>query len=216
MSFIDYIPFIGSAVGAAASYRGQREANETNLRIGRENNAFSAQQAAMNRDFQERMVGQQEQYQTNMSNTAWQRGVADMRAAGINPMLAFSQGGASSPMGSSASGNSAQGIAAANQQNEFQASSGAIRDAADFYLRSKLINAQVASAKSQADLNYANAKVSKQAVRKVHGDANVSEAEGSLAGLGFKYLTSGINSAVGVYKGIKSAGKSINNFWTRK
>jgi len=47
----------------------------------------------LNRDFQERM-----------SNTSWQRGVSDMKAAGINPMLAFSQGGASAPSGSSASG----------------------------------------------------------------------------------------------------------------
>lgn len=91
-------PMAGAQLGLSMfsglqAAQAQRDANEANIAMAREQMSFSAQQAKQQQDFQERM-----------SSTAVQRAVADMKAAGINPMLAAGAG-ESSPggaMGSSA------------------------------------------------------------------------------------------------------------------
>lgn len=72
---------VGAGVGAGLDAQSaQAETNEQNVMLAREQMAF----------------------QERMSSTAYQRATKDMRAAGINPILAYSQGGASSPGGSMA------------------------------------------------------------------------------------------------------------------
>lgn len=94
-------PIIGDAIGAAVDIFGQSSANKQNKKMAREQMAF----------------------QERMSSTEVQRRTADYLAAGLNPMLAVSQGGASSASGASArmesvTGNAVSTALAVRQQRQ--------------------------------------------------------------------------------------------------
>ena len=67
--------------------------------IGAVGSLIGGQQRNSAADYQAR---RQMDFQESMSNTAYQRTMADMKAAGLNPMLASKVGGASTPAGAMA------------------------------------------------------------------------------------------------------------------
>ena len=96
-----------------------------------ETNAANAQQAQEQMDFQERMSG-----------TSYQRAVKDLQAAGLNPVLAYSAGGASTPSGAQATMQNSLGAGVSSAQTQ-------ARLTADI----DNIKADTAAKKTAADLN---------------------------------------------------------------
>lgn len=141
-SLMDYVPGIGDA-------RAMERANKQNL-----------QESATNRAFQERM-----------SNTAYQRAMDDMRKAGLNPTLAFQQGGASAPSGSQAQVQSASRTGLADMA--LKATTGI----------SGAINQTVATQQQQAQID-STIKLNASQTAKNVADAQRSQAE--TRGLGKK------------------------------
>lgn len=145
---------IGSA-GAAERNRQQREIAE-NATVASKEMAYA-----------------QQQFQEYMSNTAYQRSMADMRKAGLNPILAYQQGGASSPGG-------AMGVAAQAQlENELEAVGEGVSSAAQ---RAKdaeaasLAREQTKNTTSQTELNRANEQLTKSLEEKAKVDTATSAA----------------------------------------
>jgi hypothetical protein len=168
---------IGAGISAVGSLLGQSSANNANSALMNQSNAFNAAQTQQQMDFQERM-----------RKTQYQTAVEDLKAAGLNPMLAYTQGGSGTPSGASASSVSPPKMEniLGNAANSAVQTAQAINN----NTTNELIRAQIHQTDTQSD------NIQADTVNKLDLNPNIrTENKRLLAEIAFKDTASRLNSA---------------------
>lgn len=166
-----------SLLGSAFGFAGASAQNKANSALAMRQMDFQRDQNQIAMQFSERM-----------SNTSYQRGMADMKAAGLNPILAYRQGGAGSPSGVTSGGASIPAVNELGEINPGEVVSSAIQArAASAQLK------QTTSATKNMDVNTAYKAAELQRFKK-YGDSVVgrqADSAAKIAGSAKKAVPSG-------------------------
>ena len=133
---------------------GQGETNRSNRGIANMQTQVNVKEAKKNREWQANQAHINRQFQEQMSSTSHQRAVSDLKAAGLNPLLALGQG-ASTSAGSMPGGSQGQAVGA-TVENELGGLAASAASAAQIALQTKDLKKKI----EQADAGIKNTEQS--------------------------------------------------------
>lgn len=189
------IGLLGSSViGGIANAIGQGDANAANVQMQREQNHFNLVQADRARADIATQRLEDKQFVERMSSTAHQRAVADLRAAGINPMAAYAKGGGGGASTPAAGGiNTAMAASVSPASHQSLRLGDAIERGASSAMEAQRLraditesNARTTKAIAEAEFAKQNAANAKAARGGIQRDSDVGRAAGSLGEPGKK------------------------------